>query len=142
MRFTATVAFLVAVASGSHAADNPRPVGTNCTLASPPAEAGEESNHGMVLRVYPRAKDISAQYSGCQAFFVEYGGKWVVLSLTEVAAGDPLRVWSEHDPNDAAFSCRYSKGKVVQGNPDTCPAPQFLLVKSLPLGCVKLIRES
>jgi hypothetical protein len=142
MRFAFTIALLSTVAAASQAEDSPRPVGANCTLPTPPAEAGEESNHGMVLRVYPRARDIDASYSGCQAVFAEHGGKWVVMSLTEIVSGDPLRIWSEHDPNNPAFSCRYSGRRVVRGDPATCPAPQFLLFQSLPPGCIKLIRES
>ena len=116
-------------------AAEPRPVGQNCDLLAPPASAGEEANHGMLLRIFPRAKDIDATYSGCQVLFASYEGKWVVVSLTEIVKGDPVRLWSEHDKDAARQACRYRNGRVVRGNPDTCPASQFLLVKSLAPGC-------
>jgi hypothetical protein len=60
-----------------------RPVGMNCALSKPPATAGEEFNHGMVLRIFPRAKDINASYTGCQALMVEYEGRWTTITLSE-----------------------------------------------------------
>jgi hypothetical protein len=142
MRTDLAALALVVLHGVSHGAENPRPIGKNCALAAPPQTAGEESNHGAVLRIFPRAKDINDEYTGCQALFAEYNGKWVVVSLTEVIKGDPIRIWSEHDPDSAAMSCRYTKGKVVRGNPDTCPSAEFILMKSLAPGCVQIIREA
>jgi hypothetical protein len=129
------------VVSVANAAGNGRPVGLNCELTAPPASAGEESNHGTTFRVFPRAKDIGAEYSGCQALLVEDESKWVAVSLTEVINGDPVRVWSVGNPNDPSMSCRYSKGKVVSGGSDTCPMARSLLVKSMAPGCGRRIQE-
>ena len=129
------------VTLASSATDNPRPAGKNCALSAPPPSAGEESNHGAILRIFPRARDIDSQYTGCQALFAQYNGQWAVVSLTEVVKGDPVRIWSEQDPDDDSLSCRYRQGKVVQGNPDTCPMPEFILLKSLAPGCAQVIRE-
>ena len=139
----AFVLFVLALASvTSSATDNPRPVGPNCTLSAPPASAGEESNHGAVLRVFPRARDIDPQYSGCQSLFAEHNGQWILVSMTEVVKGDPVRVWFEQNADEDSLSCRYSHGKVVQGNPDKCPMPDLILLKSLAPGCVQRIREA
>ncbi|WP_157214704.1 hypothetical protein [Polaromonas sp. CF318] len=123
----------------ARAADIEKPVGKNCGLASPPAAAGEEMTHGVTLRVYPRAKDIDTRYSGCQALFAPEGEKWIVLSLTEVVNGDAVRVWSTYETDAEALACRFKKGKVVHGNPDTCPAPEFILVKSMAPGCARIL---
>jgi hypothetical protein len=48
-----------------------RPVGKNCDLAEPPDTAGEEFDHGALLRIYPRARDIGMSYNGCQAVWVQ-----------------------------------------------------------------------
>jgi hypothetical protein len=133
---------LLLCALAVRAADTDKPTGKNCDLASPPATAGEETNHGVTLRVYPRARDIDTRYSGCQALFAPEGEKWIVLSLTEVIAGDPVRVWSTYETDAEALACRFKQGKVVQGNPDTCPAPQFILVKSLAAGCVRSMQDA
>lgn len=119
-----------------------KPTGKNCDLASPPATAGEETNHGVTLRVYPRAKDIDKRYSGCQTLFAPEGEKWIVLSLTEVIAGDPVRLWSAYETDAEVLACRFKQGKLVHGNPDTCPALEFILVKSLAPGCVRIMQDA
>ena len=132
------VLFFVLTAAG--AAGNDRPTGTNCDLEAPPASAGEEINHGLVLRIYPRAKDIDANYTGCQVLFHPDGGKWVVVTLTEVIAGDPVRIWSTEA--DEMTACRFKSGRVVAGDPHKCPMPRFLLLRSLAPGCVAQIRKA
>jgi hypothetical protein len=143
VRLGSAIASLVISVGAAHGADNARPNGVNCTLQLPPTEAGELSIDGTIVRVFPRAKDIDARYSGCQAVFMEQVDKWEVAFLTEVVEGDPVRVWSEHAPsNHPVFLCRYKNGKVTVGDPDNCPTPKGLLVKSLPPGCIRLIRDS
>jgi hypothetical protein len=99
-------------------------------------------NHGATLRIYPRAKDVGAEYSGCQVLFAPHAGKWHVVSLTEVVKGEPVRIWSAHEKDQSVLACRYKGGKVVVGNPGKCPSPDFLLVKSMAPGCVKLVGDS
>ena len=138
---TATIA--IALSWSVAAAESARPVGENCSLSSPPPLAGEEFNHGVVLRIYPRAKDIGPTYSGCQVLFAPDGpGKWAVVGLTEVVRGDPVRVWSEYERNPARLNCRFERGRVVAGDANTCPAPQYLLVRSLAPGCVARIKDA
>lgn len=142
MRATSVALVFTLACAPCGAAENPRPVGPNCALSAPPANSGEESNHGAILRVFPRARDINSKYSGCQALFAEHKGQWVVVSVTEVVQGDPVRVWSEQSLDDDSLFCRYSRGKVVRGNPETCPMPDFILLKSLAPGCAQRIREA
>jgi hypothetical protein len=132
----AAVVFLLATATAVFAVDD-RPIGSNCNLTEPPPSAGEETNHGIVHRIYPRAKDINADYTGCQVLMVPDNGKWLVIMLTEIIEGDPVRVWSEHETDAARLSCRFKNGKVIQGSPNTCPSPRFLLLKSMAPGCVE-----
>jgi hypothetical protein len=99
-------------------------------------------NHGEVIRVYSRAKDIGVKYSGCQVLFVPAAGEWQVVSITEVVNGEPVRVWSEHEQDESVLACRYSSGKVIAGDPDNCPKAELLLVKSMAAGCAKAIREA
>lgn len=126
----------------ARAAGTDKPIGKNCDLTSPPAAAGETANHGITLRVYPRAKDIDARYSGCQVLFAPEGKKWSVVSLTEVVNGDPVRLWSADETDAEALACRFRQGKVVQGNPHTCPAPEFILLKSVSPGCTRILQDA
>lgn len=125
-----------------YAAGADKPTGRNCDLALPPATAGETANHGITLRIYPRAKDIGTRYSGCQVLFAPESEKWIVLSLTEVVDGDPVRVWSAYETDTEVLACRFKQGKVVQGNPDTCPASRFILLESLAPGCTRLVQDA
>jgi hypothetical protein len=142
MRLAVVWFFFTVVIGVANASGNARPAGRNCALAAPPASAGEESDHGIIFRIFPRAKDINTEYSGCQALLIQDEAKWVLVSLTEVLNGDPVRIWSEGNPSDPALSCRYSKGKVVSGSSGTCPLAKSLLVKSMAPGCVRRIQES
>lgn len=127
----------------AYSADWGRPKGANCDLISPPLSAGEEMNHGIVLRIFPRAKDIKSTYTGCQALFVQDGDKWAVASLVEIVAGDPIRVWSPDDDADLLTrGCRFEHGKVIEGDPNNCPMVEFLLIKSLAPGCVRVIQDA
>ena len=136
-------AFVTLTLLGSLALAQPvaRPQGKNCDIPDPPADAGEEINHGYVLRVFPRAKDIGASYTGCQLLWHPVGSKWLTVAVTQVVNGDPVRVWSPEDPKGSRSACAYRQGRVIRGNPETCPSPRFLLVKSLPPGCAERIRS-
>ena len=133
---------LLLCALSVHAADAGKPTGKNCDLASPPAAAGERENHGVTLLVYPRAKDIDARYSGCQVLFAPEGKKWIVVFLTEVVNGDPVRIWCPYETDDEALACRFKQGRVVQGNPDTCPASKFILLESMAPGCARIVQDA
>jgi hypothetical protein len=119
-----------------------RPTGKNCDIASPPDEAGEVMNHGVVLRVFPRAKDIGNSYTGCQVLFQPDGEKWVVVSFTEVVKGDPTRIWSPYVSDGAVLACRFKKGKTVSDNVGSCPMPDFLIKKSVPPGCSRRMQDA
>ena len=119
-----------------------RPAGRNCNLAVPPSTSGEEMNHGITLRIYPRARDIGDRYTGCQLMWVPHQNKWHVMSVVEVKAGDPVRIWSPDTSDSVRFSCIYSKGKVVKGDANNCAAPESLIAKSLAPGCVEKISQA
>jgi hypothetical protein len=122
-------------------AQNLRPSGANCTLEAPPATAGEESNHGVLLRVFPRAKSIGRSYTGCQVVLAQADSKWQLVSLTEIVRGDPVRIWFESPRSDNSLSCRYRAGKVITGESNDCPAAEFLLAKSMARGCVAKLQQ-
>lgn len=119
-----------------------QPAGKNCNLASPPASAGEEMNHGITLKIYPRARDIDHSYTGCQIMWIPQEDKWHILSVVEIRSGDPVRIWSPDKSEPARFSCIYRRGKVVKGDANICAAPEFLIVKSVAPGCVEKISQA
>jgi hypothetical protein len=119
-----------------------RPTGQNCNLVAPPDTAGETSNHGVTLRIYPRAREIDTSYSGCQSLWVPDKDEWSLIFLVVIESGDPVRIWSPDDPDQELAGCVYQKGEVVKGDPETCPAPRSLIMKSLAPGCEEKIRSA
>jgi len=119
-----------------------RPSGANCALVAPPSTAGEDFAHGATLRIYPRARDISEAYTGCQLLWLPNGKRWTIISSTEVVKGEPVRIWAPSESDSARFSCRYAHGAVVRGNAATCVAPEFLIHKSMAPSCVAKLQES
>lgn len=119
-----------------------RPVGKNCNLSAPPESAGEELNHGIILRIYPRAKDINEMYTGCQLMWLPDANRWHVLSVVEIKSGDPVRIWSPDKSDPVRVSCTYRKGKVVKGDAKNCAGPEFLIAKSMAPGCVKKVAQA
>lgn len=135
------ITVLLVLGSPAAIASN-RPTGVNCDLKEPPASAGEEFNHGLTLRVFPRAKDISKIYSGCQVVWVPQADGTQVLSVTVIQRGHAVRVWSPHETNAAKLACRYRDGRLVRGTQDKCPFPESLIVKSMAPGCVAATLQS
>ena len=117
-----------------------RPAGKNCNLQAPPKEAGEEINHGVIHKIYPRARDISKDYTGCQLLWMPDGKSWITIAVVAIERGYAARIWSQYETDPNRLACRYKEGKVIQGDPQNCPAPEFLIIKSLPPGCVERIK--
>src|SRR5688572_28062558 len=123
-------------------ADDDRPTGRNCDLAVPPKNAGEETNHGIILRIYPRARDMPKNYTGCQTLWMPHGTKWQTISVVKIEGGSAVRIWSPDEVNLPDRACRYLKGNIVRGDPNNCPSPDSLIMKSLPSGCVGRIAKA
>ncbi len=124
------------------AGERDRPSGRYCNLSVPPETAGEEFNHGATLRIYPRAREIDSRFSGCQTRWASDGSQWILFAMVAIEYGDPVRIWTPNDSDPDRLGCIYRQGKVVQGDPQNCAAPQFLVAKSVAPGCVETIRRS
>ena len=142
MRSAVLMLAILLASSHAYGADVGRPRGTNCDLTAPPDSAGEETKHGVVLRIYPRAKDIDARYTGCQVVLAPAAGNWEVVALTRIIKGDAVRVWSAQEGDKTRLACRFRKGKLVQGDPAKCPNATSLILRSLAPGCVEKIQEA
>lgn len=116
-----------------------RPAGDNCNVASAPDSAGETLDHGNLLKVYPRARDIGPAYSGCQGRWAQTKTGWRLAGLAVITKGEARRFWT---PEVAVVTCIYDKGAVVLGDAKTCPAQSDLILKSRASGCVEKIRRT
>jgi len=106
----------------------------------PPDTAGEEFDHGITLRIHPRARDIGKTYSGCQAILTPDKGHWGLVEMVVIESGDPVRIWSP--TSSASNDCLYGGGSLKHGDPGKCPDPRFLLFRSLAPGCVAKIQKA
>jgi hypothetical protein len=114
-----------------------RPVGKNCDLAEPPNTAGEEFDHGALLRIYPRARDIGMSYNGCQAVWVQTQDGVNLGWLVWIETGEVARMWSADRELQAKIGgCLYEHGQITRGDPTACPLSTELIMKSLAPGCV------
>lgn len=135
-KYLASLVVLFSISLPSFAADD-HPSGTNCELQSPPATAGEEMSHGATFKIFPRARDINASYTGCQFMWATMQGQVVLVSVSAIEKGYVTRLWSPSSKVNDPAECRYKEGKLVRGSERSCPAPKFLLIKSMPAGCVE-----
>ena len=119
-----------------------RPVGKNCELRTPPTSAGEEFNHGITIKIYPRARNIHSRYTGCQIVWVPHEKQWEVISITWIESGDPTRIWSPDPSDPIRYSCTYRNGRVISGDEMKCAAPQVLIKGSMAPGCVAKIQKA
>jgi hypothetical protein len=126
----------------AYAADEGRPKGPNCDLAVPPKNAGEELNHGIILKIYPRALHMPKGYTGCQVMWMAEGKKWHTISVVAIENGSAVRIWAPDGVGGIEQGCRFKDGKVVKGDPRKCPMPEFVIAKSLAPGCVERISKA
>jgi len=125
--------------SPAFADETGRPTGENCGLAAPPEAAGEEVDHGLTLRIYPRARDIGSKYGGCQVRWAADKDRWNVVAIVSIVSGEPVRLWS---PQVSVVTCLYDKGKLIQGDARNCPDSQSLVLKSRAAGCLEKIQRT
>ena len=142
MRMTLALLTGISLAVGASAGENERPTGKNCDLAAPPASAGEELNHGVTMRIYPRARDIGPGYTGCQLVWLPNGNQWFTMSAVAIERGEPIRIWAPEEAKPEFLACRYEQGRVVAGDPSKCPMARFLLMRSMGPGCVETVRKA
>jgi hypothetical protein len=114
-----------------------RPVGQNCDLATPPKNAGEEAHHGVFLRVFPRAREIRADYNGCQVVWIQRGKEVNVAWVVVIQGGEAVRVWSQDAEMQAMVGqCVWEKGIIKKGTSEVCGNSRNMIMKSYLPGCI------
>jgi hypothetical protein len=131
------LAFSVMIVNGAEQ----RPTGKNCDLQLPPKDSGEDLNHKVIQKIYPRAREISKDYTGCQILWIVDENSWITIAVVAIERGYAVRVWSPYETDPAQLSCRYKEGQIIQGDAQRCPHPDFLIIKSLPPGCIEQISK-
>ncbi len=108
----------------------------NCSLSTPPREAGESSNHGRAMKIYPRKADISLTYTGCQILWFEqtqnkkdFEKIWVIYFESGKAVAEKTF------GSIGNHLCIYREGKLASGQPKGCDKAPPKPFVSFPPGC-------
>lgn len=141
MRLFIAVLIIMQCAAAT-AGEHGRPIGHNCEFSAPPENAGEDFNHGVVLRIYPRAKDIGKNYTGCQTMWTPEDKSWLIVGMVAIEAGYPVRIWVPSISGPIPASCRYRKGRLFKGDEKNCPDAKTLIAKSLAVGCGEKMKSA
>ena len=141
MRFCIAVLIIMQCAIAI-AGEHGRPTGHDCEFSAPPENAGEDFEHGVVLRIYPRAKDIDKKYTGCQTVWLADQKTWSIFSIVAIEAGFPVRSWAPSISGPIPASCGYRRGRLFKGDEKNCPDAKTLIAKSLASGCGEKIGSS
>jgi len=123
------------------------PINLNCDLKQPPENSGEDSHmYAGLFKIYPRAKNIPKNYTGCQIIWHSNPKnnkppfKWTIISKikyekTEVKAVE----WGKFSNGKKIKNCIYKEGKIISG--DNCYPVTKLPIKSMAPGCFKKLFE-
>lgn len=136
----AALAVCGVVTCGNHLdAASPIPASaSNCSLAEPPRDAGEDFTHTATEKIYPRLKDMPKDYTGCQSVWLESAGGWTRMSTTFFRNGEPVIFEGFAVPR----VCLYENKRLREGPPDSCPSPRVLANESMPSGCLARIKQT
>jgi len=132
----------LALAQAAPAPVGDAPAGENCGLAAPPDKAGEEARDGVVHLIFPRRRDISQSYVGCQQVFAPQGAGWTIAETVYIERGTILRSTYAATNDKPAGSCRFENGKLAEGDRRACPTPRQLPFRTLPAGCFAEVRDN
>jgi hypothetical protein len=118
----------------------------SCTLTQPPAEAGEMGSRGFEMRVYPRAKTMRPDFTGCQTiWWLAKSGRVQVTSRARFEHGSIAEIteFDDETGENTTRTCRYAHGQLETGESD-CPTFESANhpSESLPPGCLEKIRRS
>jgi hypothetical protein len=114
----------------SDANAHPEAARANCMLQQPPNDAGENYTHGLVLKVFPRAAQISHAYSGCQLAWQHGEDGWSLAFKLYFEQGEVVAIWSPE------MECKYLNRSLNKESPDECPSEPPLAMLSVTRGCL------
>jgi len=73
------------------------------------------------MKFYPRAKDISASYTGCQLAWLMQNGQWVTFSTRYYSAGKLRAFYGPQLEGKATSVCLFENGKLSPESKGACP---------------------
>ena len=121
MRLAALLSLIVVALSAQSAFALP-PDAPNCSLMSPPPGAGEDNPQSGLMKIYPRGRDISKSYTGCQRVWLQHNGEWLKFSTRYYQSG-VLRAFYGPELNGKLTSvCYFANRKLSAKSRGACPS--------------------
>jgi hypothetical protein len=107
----------------------------SCSIQMPPPDAGEEATHAKILKVFPRAKNIPAGFSGCQSVWLEMPPTWALAFRLSFTDGRVVKLWTP------SYECHYAADKLKTPASTECAPEPPEPMESEPAGCISQHRE-
>jgi hypothetical protein len=97
-------------------------IGHNCGLASPPPEAGEDAERGVLAaKIFPRKSNMDGTYSGCQTAWLRRHDEWVVHMVGFFENGRLVKArLIPAEKGEPVVQCAWKNGKLILGDETSC----------------------
>jgi hypothetical protein len=115
------------------------PAAANCSLRTPPAEAGEDVSLGKTpMKFFPRAKDIPPNYTGCQTAWSVFRNNWISFSTRYFESGEIKIFLGPLIEGQDQAHCFFANGQRSPSSTRGCPSYEEAKTpsRSLPAGCI------
>ncbi len=141
-----TFTLLLSLAQATRASDFAiSPNASNCNLQSPPSGSGDVQGDEpeFDLKVFPRYRDFSLKYTGCQTSWFKRDDGWHRFSVAYFERGKPATFIIPAVVAEQATDmvCRYRGKKLVADDAHECPSSTDVILLSMPSGCIERIRS-
>ena len=132
------VAFVLGLATASVSAQTIPRDAAHCALDRPPPAAGEVLlSGGTPMKIFPRAKDIPANFTGCQKYWA-FHRKWLLFGTRYFEKGEiKIFLGALIEGQDQAH-CYYANGRKSASSTLGCPTYDEASkpLRSVPAGCI------
>jgi len=109
----------------------------NCNILQPPKAAGDSVLNGRLMKIFPRRKDMSANYTGCQTLWLDIQRMHKLEKILVLYFENGEIKVQQHTEAGKTFSCRYYAGSLLPNSKIECSEKSIGALSSQPAGCTK-----
>lgn len=109
----------------------------NCNIIQPPKAAGDSVLNGRLMKIFPRRKDMSENYTGCQILWLDIQRRHKLEKILVLYFENGKIKVQQHMEAGRSFSCRYYAGSLLSNSSHECSKKSIGALSSHPAGCLK-----
>jgi len=109
----------------------------NCNVLQPPKAAGDSVLNGRLMKIFPRRKDMAANYTGCQTLWLDIQRMHKLEKILVLYFENGEIKVQQHTEAGRTFSCRYYMGSLLPNSKIECSKKSIGALSSWPAGCTK-----